>query len=386
MSYFWVGHQVSIALFVAVLVAISVSNLWAWRRLGLYPMLRDLPRISVLIPLRDEEDNVGPCVQSLLAQGYPGLEVLLLDDGSNDQTERVLQELAATDSRVRALRGEPLPSGWLGKNWSCHQLSLAAKSDFLLFLDADTRYQPEAISRAVSALLIEGVDLISVFPRQELGSMAERLIVPMLSWSLSSFFPLALAYRLPIAGLAASNGQFMLFRRRAYELVGGHASVRLSVVEDVALTRRLRAMGLEWRLLDGSGHVRCRMYRSLRQVVAGLGKNLFALFDYSVLVFLFVWLWLFLVFWEPALVLLFGCLTARVTIVHMAPAAVAVVLSLFSWGLAHWRFHAPMYLTLLYPLSILLSVAVAIRSMLLTLLGYTAWKGRPLPRRRGGML
>jgi chlorobactene glucosyltransferase len=284
---------------------------------------------------------------------------------------------------VRVLQGEPLPLGWLGKHWACHQLAQAAAGELLLFVDADTRHAPQALAHAVAALQAEQADLISVFPRQEVGSWLERLVVPIMQWSLSSFLPLDLAYRARRPQLAAASGQFMLFRRGAYELVGGHAAVRQNVVDDMALTRALGVRGLRWRLLDGDPYVRCRMYRSFRQVYDGFSKNLFALFGYNIPLFLFIWLWLLMVFWEPLVVFTLGAL-GSVGPQNVILAAWAVVLSLLLWGFTYWRFGFPLYLTLLYPLTVLLTVVIALRSMVLTLLGRATWKGRRLARPQRG--
>jgi chlorobactene glucosyltransferase len=416
-SAFWIRHQISLLYFLGVLLLIALSNVRWWRRLSTYGVPRSYPRVSVLVPVREEAANVGPCVRSLLAQDYPDLEVLALDDESTDGTAEVLMAMAQSDPRLRVLHGVPLPAGWLGKHWACHQLAQAATGELLLFVDADTRHTPQALAHAVAALQAEQADLVSVFPRQEVGSWAERLVVPIMQWSLSSFLPLGLAYRLHWPRLAAASGQFMLFRRGAYELVGGHAAVRQNAVDDVALTRALGAKGLRWRLLDGNPYVRCRMYRSFRQVYDGFTKNLFALFGYNVPLFLFIWLWLLTMFWEPLVVLALGALGRQVlrpafplSLLHPAQlaglrpafsaglaglagsvggqnvilAAWAVVLSLLLWGFTHWRFGFPLYLTFLYPLTVLLTVVIALCSMVLTLAGRATWKGRRLARPQRG--
>jgi chlorobactene glucosyltransferase len=383
MSAFWIRHQISLLYFLGVLLLIALGNLRSWRRLGTYALPCSCPLVSVLVPVREEAANIGPCVRSLLAQDYGDLEVLALDDESTDGTPEVLMALALEDPRLRVLHGAPLPAGWLGKHWACHQLAQAATGELLLFADADTRYTSQALSHAVAALQVEQADLVSVFPREEVGSWAERLVVPIMQWSLSSFLPLGLAYRLRWPQLAAASGQFMLFRREA----GGHAAVRQNAVDDVALTRVLRAKGLRWRLLDGYPYVRCRMYHSFREVYDGFTKNLFALFGYNVPLFLFIWLWLLMVFWEPWVILALATFGRVVSPQNVALAAGAVGLSLLLWGLNYWRFGFPMYLTLFYPLTILLTVVIGLRSMVFTLAGRATWKGRRLTRHnnRGGV-
>jgi len=227
-------HQNSPIIFLSVLLLIALSNLLVLRRLHRYGRPAQFPRLSVLVPARNEEANIGPCVRSLLAQDYPDFELLVLDDESGDQTAQVLASLATSDNRLRVLSGQPLPAGWLGKQWACHQLAQAASGELLLFTDADTRYHPQALSNAVAALLAERTDMLSAVLREEVVSWGERLVVPILVWSIFSFLPLGLAYRLRLPAFTAANGQFLLFRRRAYEQIGGHAAVRQHTTEDLA--------------------------------------------------------------------------------------------------------------------------------------------------------
>lgn len=380
MSGFWFQHQFGIIVFLSVLLLIALSNWRSLRRLGDYRPASRVPRVSVLVPARDEEANIGPCVRSLLAQEYPDFEVLVLDDDSRDRTLQVLRGLAAEDARLQVLQGAPLPPGWIGKHWACHQLARAARGEIFLFTDADTRHHPQALQQVVAALLHEEADLLTVLPRQEVVSWAERLLVPLMPWSIFSFLPIGLAHRLRSPALSASVGQFMLFRREAYERIGGHAAVRADVADDLALGRLVKAQGLRWRLVDATGYVRCRMYHNFRQVREGFSKSLFAAFGYNVPLFMFVWLWLGLVFLEPPLVLALWATGNEPGPLSPALAALAVVLSVLSWGIVHVRFGFPRYLALLYPLTVLLSFMVAVRSLFLTLTRRTVWKGRRLTK------
>jgi len=316
----------------------------------------------------------------LLAQQYPDFQVLVLDDNSSDETWQLLQALATEDSRLRVIKGKSLPREWLGKNWACHQLAQAAEGELLLFTDADTRHHPYALRDAVAALLAEKADFVTAVPREEVVSWAEKLIVPLLLWSIISFVPLWLAYKVRTPLLSATIGQFMLFSRQAYEQIGGHAAVKQNVLDDLTLGRRIKAHGLRWRILDGGERIDCRMYENSHQVYEGLSKNLFAVFQYNVPVFVFIWLWLGVVFLEPLIMLLLGITGIHVSGVSLGLAAAAVALSLLLWGITHWRFGFPLYLVFFYPITMLLSVAIAMNSMVLTVRGRATWKGRTLAR------
>jgi chlorobactene glucosyltransferase len=383
MSWLLPALLLAVSLFLAGLLLISLDNLRALRQLDSYaaPAGLDWPMVSILLPARDEARTVSACVTSLLAQRYPRFELLVLDDHSTDATPAILGRLAARDARLRVLAGQPLPAGWLGKHWACQQLADQARGELLLFTDADTLHHSDALRHAVAALLAEQADLVSVLPRQTLRSWGERLVVPLLPWSLASFYPHRLSARrvlgvsqLPLA-LTMAVGQFMLFRREAYVRGGGHAAVRANVVDDIALARALTRQGGRCRLLDAGGLVTCRMYRSFAEASQGFSKNLFAAFDYRAPALVAVWLWLCLAYTLPWLAL------AAPT--RGGPgdwlALLAAALGLATWALPVWRFRLPWQTVLLSPLIVLLGAGLALRSWRLTRAGTATWKGRPLP-------
>lgn len=381
MNAFVYQHQVGIVVFLGILLVIALSNLRALKRLGTCPPPYRFPRVSILVPARNEENNIAACIDSLMIQDYPDYEILVLDDDSHDGTWRILSELAKQGSHLRILKGEPLPAGWLGKHWACYQLSLVATGELFLFTDADTRHHSQAVRDAVAALVAEQVDLLTVLPKQEVVSWAERLLVPIIPWSIFSFVSLGLAYRLRLPALSANVGQFMLFRREAYNAIGGHEAIRQHVVDDLVLGRRAVAHGLHWRLLDGSERVRCRMYRNYQEVREGFTKNLFGAFEYNGPIFVSIWGWLLFVFVEPPLILALA--TAGVSLeglISVRLATRAVGASLVLWGITYWRFGFPLYLTFFYPASILSAAVIAMRSLLLTVTGRATWKGRVLSR------
>ena len=388
---FLVQHQYSIAGFLGVLLAITLSNLLTMHRLGGRRFGKreeqpakgaKPPRVSVLVPSRNEERNITSCVRSLLAQDYADFEVIVLDD-SEDRTPDILQSLAG-DERLRVMTGEPLPAGWLGKNWACHQLSSAATGEILLFTDADTRHHPSALSDAVAALLTEGLAFLSAIPRQEVRTWAERLVIPVLPWSLHTFFPVVLARRLPLGALATAAGQFMLFRKDAYAVIGGHEGVRGSVVDDVSLAQQVMRAGLPWSLMDGTARISVRMYRTFKEVWDGLSKNLFAVFGCNLPLFCFVWAWLFWVAWEPPVLLILRAACAcSIPVETVVPAALATGLGLLLWLISDLRFRIPLLQAALHPITMLLMLSIAARSLAWHALGRGAWKGRPL-RPAGG--
>jgi chlorobactene glucosyltransferase len=379
-SGFWLQHQVGICVFLGVLLLIAFSNCLALRRLAVRAMRKEWPSVSILVPMRDEERSAQACLRSLLAQDYPHFNVLVLDDGSRDGTPQILAELAKRDGRLKMVGGRPLPEGWLGKHWACQQLAETAEGQLLLFTDADTVHEPWALRQAVSVLEEHGAHLLSGLVRQEARTWGEQLIVPAAHWCVFSFFPFALVQRPELRFLAVANGQFMLFRREAYFALGGHASVCANPVDDLALARRAKEQGLRLRLADLTGHVSCRMYTSYREAAEGFSKNLFAVFGFRLLPYLFVWLWLLVVTWEPLLVLVAGQ-TSSVAFSRALGAAAALEM-LGLWLVALWRLRLRKRLAFLYPVLMTAFAAVALRSAYEHIVHRALWKGRRIPPQR----
>jgi len=233
-----------------------------------------LPDVSVLLPVRDEADNIAACLDTLLAQQpRERIEVIVVDDGSSDGTRKI-----AEASGVRVVPGTAPPAGWLGKPHACRQLADLARpsSTVLVFVDADVRLEPDAVARAITLLERHRLDFVSPYPRQLAGSPAERLVQPLLSWSWLTFLPLRLAEHSPRPSLAVANGQFLVVRRAAYQRAGGH--VPDAVLDDIALARALRRTGARGGIVDGTALASCRMYHGWAPLRDGYGKSLWAAF------------------------------------------------------------------------------------------------------------
>jgi hypothetical protein len=181
---------------------------------------------------------------------------------------------------VRLIPGRPLPDGWLGKPHACAQLAEAAHphSELLVFVDADVRLAPGAVAGAVACLEERGFDLLSVWPRQEAVSFAERLVQPLQLWAVLTFLPLRLAQRSPRPSLAAANGQFLIARGNAYRAAGGHAADPAAVLDDIALARTFKRSGFRIAVVSGQDVASCRMYERWAEVRDGYAKSLWAAF------------------------------------------------------------------------------------------------------------
>jgi chlorobactene glucosyltransferase len=235
-----------------------------------------LPFVSVVVPARNEAANIETCVLSLVSSSYPKLEVVVVDDRSEDGTAELVRGIARIHDRVRLVEGRPLPAAWLGKPWACHQGAEEARGELLLFTDADTSHAPDLVGRAVAGMLQEKADLLTVVGRQIMVTPWERLVQPQIFMLMLFRFPnLEQAARSPHWRQAIANGQYMLFRRGAYEAIGGHEAVRQEVAEDLVLAQRVKRAGLALRILGAESGLATRMYRSLGHLVEGWSKNLF---------------------------------------------------------------------------------------------------------------
>lgn len=236
-------------------------------------------RVSVLLPARNEARRIRPCLSALLAQRLVAdLEVLVLDDESTDGTANAAAEVLGADPRAGVLAGRPPPPGWLGKPHACAQLAAAASGSVLVFVDADVVLEPHAVAATVALLRSARLDLVSPYPRQLAGTLAERLVQPLLQWSWLTTLPLGLAERSPRRSLAAANGQLLAVDAGAYRRAGGHDAVRAAVLDDLALLRAVKATGGRGTVADGTAIATCRMYDGWADLRDGYSKSLWAAF------------------------------------------------------------------------------------------------------------
>ncbi|MCS6990966.1 MAG: glycosyltransferase family 2 protein [Chitinophagales bacterium] len=232
--------------------------------------------VSVLIPARNEAHRVGLLLEALQQSQLEYRDAWVLDDHSTDLTAEVVRRYAVQNPKLKLIQGEPLPPGWLGKTWACHQLGQKAEGDYLLFLDADVRLQPGAISAMVLALQQSKSHLLSVFPRQEMNSWGERIAVPIMFEILLGLLPLFLVRRTRMWQVAAANGQCLLFSAEVYKQNWWHKLHRQSLAEDITIARSMKKMGYHVSVLL-SPQISCRMYARYREALSGFAKNIVAM-------------------------------------------------------------------------------------------------------------
>jgi cellulose synthase/poly-beta-1,6-N-acetylglucosamine synthase-like glycosyltransferase len=235
--------------------------------------------ISTIIPARNEEATIARSVESVAAQPEVA-EVIVVDDESSDGTAAILRDLAARISKLKVFGASELPRGWVGKNHAAAVGAAAARSDWLLFTDADTFHLPGSARKALADAADHDAALVSYSPEQEMTTFWERALIPFVYCRLAARFSFA-RINDPRQPDAAANGQFLMIRRDAYDAVGGHAAVAGEILEDVALAQRVKQRGFGIYFAGPTGVVRTRMYRSLGAMWQGWTKNLYPLMGAS---------------------------------------------------------------------------------------------------------
>ncbi len=241
------------------------------------------PYVSILIPARNEEENIGTLLGQLSRLEYSTLEIIVYNDHSEDKTESIVKHWATREPTIKIINGKKLPQGWLGKNHACHQLSQAATGDIFLFLDADVSVKKDLIKRSISHLQKYELHLLSIFPKQIVTSFGEKISVPIMNWILLSLLPLSLVRKSKNEAFSAANGQFMMFKAATYKTIWPHENCKSHKVEDIAIMRLFKQKNLASDTRLGDNDISCRMYVGIGAAIEGFTKNIFQFFGNSIL-------------------------------------------------------------------------------------------------------
>lgn len=245
-----------------------------------YPLtLENWPTLTLVVAARNEESNIEPCLTSLLAQDYPGLEVIVVNDRSTDATGSIIRGLAEKDARVQVIDIDSLPEGWCGKNNAMQRGIQQGRGEWILMHDADCRQVcPRTLRLAMQYAVDTRADMLSLMPEHRYESFWERYLLPILTGVLMIWFRPSRVND-PRKRHAFANGMFMLIRRSAYDAIGTHEAVRGAPMEDMAIARRVKTQGLSLRLAPTTGLFTVRMYTSLSQIVRGWERIFAGVFD-----------------------------------------------------------------------------------------------------------
>lgn len=246
--------------------------------------------VSVLIPARNEEKNIGNLLSDLLGQNYRQIEILVFNDLSTDNTASIVSSFSDRDSRVRLINSVVLPEGWLGKNFACDALSKEAKGEYFLFLDADVRVQNDLIGNTCGFAQKHKLGLLTIFPKQIMRTLGEKISVPNMNYILLSLLPLILVRKSGFSSMAAANGQCMLFNASKYHETKPHERMKASKVEDISIARYFKQNAIPVACMTGDKTISCRMYESLGEAIHGFSKNVINFFGDSFVLAILFWL------------------------------------------------------------------------------------------------
>jgi chlorobactene glucosyltransferase len=340
-------------------------------------------QVAIIVPVRNEADNIGTCVASLIAQSYPSsdVEIFVVDDHSADDTADIVARSAGHCPRLHLLRSPPLPARWIGKSHACWigARSAPATAKWLCFIDADVRCEATLLACTVDTATREQIDLLSLAPRQELHSFAERLIMPCGLYLLAFYQDLRKRQSSDCAD-ATVTGQFMLIRHDAYEAVGGHAVIHADICEDLALARLIKRSGYKVVLRSGGDLLATRMYTGWQTLWLGLTKNLVDMLlgpgrtaAIALVAVLLAWATIAIPLVDAANCAASGSCSALV----VASAGSAAILALHLAGARHFRI--PLWYGFLFPLGYTIGALMALDSVRRRMQGRVSWKGRTYP-------
>lgn len=323
--------------------------------------------VSILIPARNEEDNILALLRSIHQQDYLDYEVIILDDDSSDNTYDICAEFASKHSAFSIIKGKELTGHWLGKNYACHQLAQQAKGEYLLFLDADELVFDGLINSAVHRMYFRNLALLSLFTDQQMKTIGEKLTVPLMHYILLNLLPLRLVYLSKNALVAAASGQFMLFNAFVYRQYEWHKSAKDKIVEDVEIMKQVKSAGYNGESLLANGMISCRMYTNYPEAINGFGKNFLAAFNYNIFSFL---VFLLLLVGGPMMVIItlnFQLILMMVGLIMLT----RIMISLESGQSAVRN-------VILHPLQMFSLVLIAFSAIQKYLTKTTEWKGRKI--------
>jgi chlorobactene glucosyltransferase len=349
--------QLSFLVYSIVLLVFALTNHFSFKQVISYSKTRKKPFVSILVPARNEQDNIEKCVKSLLKQDYVNYELLVLNDKSTDNTLKILKKIRAKNKKLKIIQGKALPRDWQGKHWACHQLWKKARGKLLLFTDADTTHSLNSVSSAVNCLVKEKADIVTLFPKQLINSLGEKLLMPLSWWSLFS-----------VKCKWSSSliiGQFMMFKREAYELIGGHERIKRQAVDDISLGHEAKKAGLRVFLANGKKVVNCRMFNDFKTTFNGFSRLLFPSFNYRLLYYSWVWLWQLFFFYIP----IFNISIINTITLIITMASIMITMNYLDFSPVN---------ALIYPLTYSLLFASAMTSPVATSIKGIKWKGREL--------
>ncbi|MBH60091.1 MAG: hypothetical protein CL907_02850 [Dehalococcoidia bacterium] len=362
----------------SILVALlAVVNLFFIRRASISDSLKTQSAlVSILIPARNEEANIGRCLYSLIDQSYKNIEIIILDDDSTDYTFSIAKEISKKDKRIKIVKGMPIEKDWLGKNWACHQLSSIAKGDMLLFIDADTKLQSKTIEETITEMEESDIDLITLFPKRVTSTSVDKIISVTVGWFIFSCLPILFSNKNPI--FSSAFGQYLLFRKGAYFSIGGHESIKDNILDDFELGRSITREGFNLKVFDGTDRISTFSYSSEREAIDGLSKSIFPFFSNRLVPFFLLWILFMAMSIVPVLVIFGDLFQIRLSRSKEVMAFLIWGSLTLSWVISSYRSRQGLLPGIFFPVVTTITAILGIFSVLSFLFNNVVWKDRNL--------
>ncbi|WP_171832122.1 glycosyltransferase family 2 protein [Oceanispirochaeta sp. M1] len=337
------------------------------------PSLKNTPKITVMVPARNEENNIRACVESLLSQDYPDFEVMVIDDNSTDNTAAILKELSKRDDRLTVYTGSKLPEGWYGKPWALQQLSHYATGEYYLFTDADTVHKTNSLSFIVTNMLHHKADLISALPNEIIKTFGELINVPALYVMTTVIMPLPAIDLMKWKEASYCLGQYFCIKADVYKDIDGFEHVRHLITEDVAFGKEVKRRGYKTLFLDGQKYVDCHMYSSYIESFKGFGKNIYSSVGFNLIIFSLTAILIFMTVNFPFGVFIASLIKGTLSPLLVLPTAIFTL----AWTIVTIFHKLPWYNPVLYPLQYTNLLIMAIfYTIKFRLTPGISWKGR----------
>ncbi len=361
----------------------SLLNIIKIRKDTVYSMPDEQPLVSVLIPARNEEDNIEKCINSFLNQTYKNYEILVLDDNSTDNTYKIVETLAKQNpGKIRLFSGKPLPPDWRGKSFAMQQLLDYAKGEYYLFTDADTIHTKKSISLMMSNILKHDADLVSGYIGQRTESFGEKITIPLIYLLTGLVIPLWMNQKTKISVFSSAIGQFIGVKAKSFKSIGGYKKIKGYTTEDIYLAREMKKAGFKTVFVDFKEAATCRMYTTYEESVRGISKNIFDFLGKNsiVMVSIILAIFFFLVIPAPLCIIqFFEIRLHNVTYLDTFTLSLTlnIILSCLSWIMIFATRKLPIYIAFIYPVVHLNLLYIAFISWIRSEQGKGyVWKGR----------
>ena len=337
------------------------------------------PLISVIIPAKDEEENIEACIRSILAQDYTNLEILVVDDRSNDRTLEIASKFENSESKVRVIQVKELPKGWTGKNHAIHEGVKPAGGELLLFVDADTEHDPRTITSSVVQMEQHSLDALSIEPYFVWTRFIQKLTFSILTTVVACLFPIFLVNHKG-SHRTLSNGQYILIKKKVYDTIGGHEAIKNRILEDLALIENTKKNGFNYNLAVGTDFIKVKMYRDLATFWKGWGRILFPALKRNLLLATFLYFLAIVISIIPFIIVFHAFLAWMAGLPPLntiSILAICVICTIYiTNGFINYFFRINPFYTLLHPFAVLSGMAILGNSVWISLKKkQIEWKG-----------